>query len=241
MTSVVEGVMRRVHEHPKAALAVATVIALSTIAACAPAPATGPVQLMYAEREGSVMRAAPERTLEDLLPNRSFSVDGEPARSLTAGVVVGTVDAIEPGAAYVAGQDSPGGIEVPFDDPDALWRLMIASLDVERSVGSLPDAGAVRVVLPIGGDVDPASFSRDVEAMGTVIAVLDRPGAFEVDPSAHPVHWDGVFLAPVDADGSFTFAALGDSAEEFQAGLDTVDEVMTAAHGPEVVVESTAD
>lgn len=212
----------------------------TVIAACTPTPATDPVQLMYAEREGSVMRVAPERTLEDLLPNRSFSIDGEPARPLAAGVVVGTVDAIEPGAAYAAGQDSPGGTRIPFDDPDALWRLMIASLDVERSVGSVPEAGVVRVVLPIDGDVDPAAFSRDVEAMGTVIAVLDRPGAFAADPSAHPVRWDGVFLAPVDSAGGFTFAALGDAAEEFQAGLDTVDEVMAAAHVAEVVVESTA-
>lgn len=214
-------------------------ILLATGAACAPAAPDDPVQRMYAERASAESRLVPEESLADLLPNRQFSVNGAPARTLSAGVVVGLVVGVEPGAAYVAGGDTPGGVEVPFDDPNAAWRLMVVTLDVDEAVGSLPEDGAVRVVLPLGADVDPETFSQDVEAMGTVIAVLDPPGAFEVDVSAHPVHWDGVFLAPIDADGGFTFAALGDDAEPFQAGLDTVDELMAAAAEPEVVVEST--
>ena len=232
--------MQRVNSRVALARLACAVIVGGTLTACSQGDESGGdrVQQMYNEREIASVRLAPEKSLGDLLPNHLFAVDGMEPRPLAAGIVIGSIGAVEPGAAYVANRDSAGGTEVSFDDPNALWRLMIVSVDVERSAGSI-EGEAVRMILPIDGDVDPQSFSRDVEAMGTVIAVLDRPGAFEVDTSAHPVHWDGVFLAPVDADGSFAFAALGDAAEGFQAELDTVDEVMAAAAGPDVVVEST--
>src|SRR5690606_29610982 len=127
---------------------------------------------------------------------------------------------------------APGGgegHEVAFEDPRAAWRLMTVRLQVQRSTGEEVPTDMVTLVLPVNGSVDPDRFAEDVKAMGTVITILGRYGALEGAPAAYPVFWDGVFLAPVNEQGEFRFDALGDSVEEFSAGINTVDRLFEIA------------
>lgn len=214
-----------------AAGTVAGILLCLGLAGCSGSGSPQDVMAMYEEREHAVSRVAVERSLADLLPNRHFSIEGAAPEPLTAGVAIGVITDVAPGRAYVIeGDDAPGGTEVDFNDPKALWRTVDVTLELDKAHGnSLGRVSTVRFGLPVSGGEDVEAISAGLEEMGRVIVVLDEPGAFEYDPALHPVHWDGVFLAPVDEAGSFRFSALGEDAATFQGGLDTLVELDRAA------------
>lgn len=158
-------------------------------------------------------------------------MDGAAPSALTEGMAVGTITDVTSGRAYaVEGADAPSGTEVEFDSKDASWRTLDVTLEVETGLGSsLADVTELRFGLPVSGTESADEISAGLMKMGRVLVVLDEQGGFEYDPDLYRVHWDGVFLTPVEDDGTFTFSALGETADAFHDGVDTLKELEAEA------------
>jgi len=229
--------------------AVATVVNLQsgsadsvpTASATSPAGADGASsETAYAfkllnERRDAMGSQARETTLADLLPNHKFTVgDSEPA-VLAAGIVVGTVTKVEPGAAYVSDAASGEEREVDFDDATATSRDLILTVSVESALGDVSGDAAVTFGLAIDGAADANKAIASFASLGRVIAVLDAAGNLTFEPDLHSIRQGGGLLGTVSADGAITFPYFGEKNASFLDGLDTVADVLTEATGPDVI------
>jgi hypothetical protein len=210
------------------------------VTGCSQGATPDEVMAMYATREHNVARLAVEHSLADLLPNKTFSVDGSAQQQLAENVVVGVIAEVTEGSGYViAGEDAPTGTLVPFSDRRAWWRTIDVTLNVEEAFGEgIEDGDVIRFALPLNASDNAASVMKGIASMGKVVVVLDEPGRFAYDKALYSVHWDGVFVAPITDDGAFTFAALGESAPAFQNGLDSVEELRREALRPTEMYET---
>lgn len=94
----------------------------------------------------------------DVLPNTLFTAEGSDCEpeALTPLVVVGEVVAVEKGPAW-SGEEAPEGSEedsvrVPFDDPDALWKHVHATVEVDEVLASVDGSAPRRVTVAFGLD-----------------------------------------------------------------------------------------
>lgn len=110
--------------------------------------------------------------------------------------------------------------------------MVTVLIDIDEAFARAPLGDSGKLGLPVDGGVDVESFSDALMAMGRVALVLNQKGLYEYDRSVYAVHWDGALLAPVTDEGTFTFGALGEEADDFQNGLDTVAEVASQYRSP---------
>lgn len=175
-------------------------------------------------RTASAMEArVPYRSLDELLGNVSFSLDGVPAKPITDLVVVGHVVAAEPGLGFVprgsipdtAGRVVGDGVSVPFDDPRALWRTQHLTVQVDETLsGAVKPGQAITVGLAVNGsrDTDAATVGRGLKEMGRAVWFLTRRSpVFAYDPHIYADVADGGLIAPVATDDRLTLP-FGDPA-----------------------------
>jgi len=185
-------------------------------------------------RGNSTVGVVREKTLADLLPNHKFVVGDSKPVALAAGIVVGTVSDVSPGAAFTF--DTAGEpVEVDFDDPSAAFRDLIITVSVESALGEVSGDAEVAFVIDIDGSADVNKAVSSFASLGRVIAVLDNPGRNAFEPNDYSVRQSGALFGVVREDGAISFPRLGGDNGEFLDGTDTVAEVLTKATGPDVI------
>ena len=171
-----------------------------------------------------------EESLEDLLPSQEFSVEGSEAQSLAGGIVFGTITDVAPGVSYTINPDDElNDVELPFDSPEAMWRVAVLTIDIDNALGEEVDSDRTVTV----GYVIDATLNLDLaldgfDKLNGVALVLNRPGKFEFDESLYSVRWSGALLGEVSSENEISFPGLGDESDEFVGELTTVDAVVKA-------------
>ena len=179
----------------------------------------------------------PETSIDDLLPNREFAIDGAAPEPLADGIVVGTVTAVDQGRGYaVEGDDAPGGIEVAFDDPRSVWRVVVLTITTDTRLGDA-DARTIKVGVVIDGGMDAEKARKGYLSLGRVALVLDEPGFFEFDPSLYSVRQSGNLFGVVTKSGAVQFPGLGSGAASFVGSTDTVADLVAEASEVPVVID----
>jgi len=180
----------------------------------------------------------PEASLEDLVPSQKFSIEGSKAQSLAGGIAFGKVIKVTPGASYtVSAADDLVDIELPFDSPNALWRVAILTVQVERGLGDVAGDKTVEVGYVLDATLDADKLVDQLDDLGKVAVVLNRPGKFDFDPELYSVRWSGALLGLVDKNKEISFPGLGHESEEFVGDLETVDDVVAENKKPHETVE----
>lgn len=201
----------------------------------------------HARMYGATRLAPLYRSAPDLLGNVRY-VEGDGAgTSLTDVVVVGTVRDVSPGYGFAVPSDPseealPGdGVQVAFDSPDALWRTLHLTVDVEEVLtGDVPrDTKQISVGLAIGnGTVDDRLVKDGMMALGRTVWFL-RSGSpvFSYDASLYSDIEDGGLIAPVASDGSLSFPLLdADGMSAAFLGRPTLAQLRDAAKDPPRIV-----
>lgn len=164
------------------------------------------------------------RTLDEALPNVRYKRDSKKAVPASEVVVIGTVDEVLPGRAFVQNIDKNDSVkEVEFTSPDPSWRTAHLVVRVDREFGetrSKKKVDDITVGLNIG--LTPlAEIAKGFEDLGTLVLFLqpdcsqfDQDGVdisapctpvFSYDPSLYGVLEDGGLVAVVDdASGDLT-------------------------------------
>jgi hypothetical protein len=97
-------------------------------------------------------------------------------------------------------------VQVPFDSPDALWRTVHVTLDVDEVLsGEIPNgSGQITVGLGIGDvNADEAHIRDGLVALGrTVWFLRDDSPVFAYDRTLYSDIEDGRLVAPVASDGT---------------------------------------
>lgn len=171
-----------------------------------------------------------DSTLPEILPNAPVRIGGGEPTALSDIVAVGTVESVEPGAAFaIEGEDADGGTRVDWDADGALWRTAVAELAVSDAVGT--ELKKIRFGVTFNGSVDPDEALASTRGLGRIALVL-QASTYSYDDRLHRIAHEGGLLAQVDEQGGLRFAeAVEDPAyfDEYAQGIDTVDELMTAA------------
>ncbi|WP_299446346.1 hypothetical protein [uncultured Phycicoccus sp.] len=206
------------------------VLASLLMAGCSAAGDNAVVTQLHA-RNDAVARAKPFDSLVDLLPNRTYRTgDGQPW-TFSSSVVVAHFTSVEPGRAYSA-EDSPGGVDVPFDSPHAAWRTYHAALTVDRLVAGRALKTNERVGLSLGPDLSIEDVERDLKDLGPVLLFLDESSpVFAYDPEVLGTVWDGELIAQVGASGDLSFPALEDG-EGLPFRVASIDALEAAGRTP---------
>ncbi len=153
------------------------------------------------------------QSLGELSSTSTFRWQGD--HPLVEAVVVGRFTGIEPGRGFVvATLDGPDDVPVPFDDPEARYRSVIANLDVEAVVSGEVGRDAVPVLFHVRGAASDWDFLPTVEtaaeglpALGRVVVFLDRPIRTDEDPGVlEPL--GRMFVAQVSHDGELDLPLL---------------------------------
>jgi hypothetical protein len=188
------------------------------------------------------------RDAEELLTNVRFAEDGGRAESIANAVVVGTIGSVTPGYGFAdpangaKGELMGDGIRVDFDSPDALWRTVHLTVDVDEVVsGDLPDGtDEIRVGLAIGNtNTDEAHIRDGLKAMGRIVWFLRKGSAvFAYDPTLYADVEDGRLIAQLTADDHLVFPMLekGDPSATALSGA-ALAELRQAADQPTRTVE----
>lgn len=178
-------------------------------------------------RFSSTETVAVEQSLEDLVPSHKFAIDGRKANALAAGIVFGTITAIDPGVAYtVSDTDDLTDIELPFDSADAMWRVAVVTVKVDKGLGGVKGAKTLKLGYVIDGALNLDKMVAGLDKLGSVALVLNDAGKFDFDPSLYSVRWSGALLGLVNSKDEISFPGLGDESDAFVGALDTVDEVV---------------
>jgi hypothetical protein len=188
-------------------------------------------------QEGSYI----ETSIDDVLPSREFEIEGAPAEPLAEGVVIGEITAVEPGSGYVIeGADAADGVAVPFDTADALWRVLVLTVETEKRLGDV-DAKTIEVGVVIDGADDADRAEEGYLSLGRVALVLNEPGKFSFDPSLYSIRQSGALLGLVSESGKISFPALGSESAQFLGATNTVAEVVAESADKPTVVEVELD
>lgn len=194
-----------------------------------PANYSGPDALRYALRHLEARREATdsewlEHHLAEMLPNQKFTINGSAPRRLSAGVVVGTITSVGPGAGYaIAGSDADNGTVIAYESQDALWRVAELTVAVSSNFGAQAPANEVRVGLAFSGTADRGAIEVGLTGRRVLLA-LDTPGFFRHNEELYSIAHSGALLGLVD-DGVFSLPVMGDDAAEFLNGVDTLAEL----------------
>ncbi|NHA69803.1 hypothetical protein [Phycicoccus flavus] len=174
----------------------------------------------------------PYDSLVDLLPNRTYRMGEGLEWTFSSSVVVGRFTEVEPGRAYAAA-DSPGGVAIPFDSPDAEWRTVHATLEVDRVVAGRPLRADERVGFSFGPEVSLDDARRGLADLGTVLVLVDDASpVFAYAPEVSGTAGDGGLVARVDDDGTVTLLAPDDGEGATALDVPSVDELAAAGQGP---------
>lgn len=192
--------------------------------------------------------AANLESLADVLPNTLVKYRGSdaPAESMTTLVVTGRIVDVVPGRAWAAGEDEADddrsdGTVVPFDDPDALWKHVHATVVVEEVLGA---SGAkqqreeVLVAFTLGGS-EQAAMARD-QLVGDDLVVFPLvqwsgtdylPDLWSVGPG------NASLVAEVRNDGALSLPCLSKrNSERLLAGVGSLAALRDVALRPERVI-----
>lgn len=177
-------------------------------------------------RVGGLQQSVPEQSLADLLPNHEFAIDGAKAQALSPGLVIGTVTSAEAGRSYtVDGEDAASGIEGPFTDEAARWRVAVITIEPDSAFGDVAGEGDVHVGVVVDGGLDPRDALASLAALGRVAVVLGEDGRYAFAPDAWSIRQSGALLGVIDDEGTLSFPALGVDEEAFLSGITTVREL----------------
>lgn len=178
------------------------------------------------------------QTLRDILPNRRYRHDeqSEPIPYADA-VVLGKVIDAAPGAGFVHPNDDPEGVEVAFDDPDALWRTVEATVEVRQGWGQV-GSGPIKVGIVVsGGGITPAEAVQGVKALGQVFLALGAPGSFlTYNENLYSVGASGAWLGLVE-DGKLRLPTM-EEPEQFLDSIRTIRELREEAAKPDEVIDA---
>ena len=194
---------------------------------------------LMANAGGAGSRAIDPESLVEYLPNRQYLVRNGNVVTLSDAVVVGNVTSVSPGRAFYAPEDDDTvSIEVPFDDPRAMWRTVHAEVAVsEVLAGRVPDATVV-----FGLSVAPQTafdvMADGLPALGEMVFFLDVDSAvFDYESGIDRVADDGAIMAEIGPDGRLTLPAVEpDRAPRLLALTPTLDSLREVAGEPARVV-----
>lgn len=189
-------------------------------------------------------------SLAEMLPNVAYQVPGGNAAPVTDLVVVGEVTTVDKGAGFrpvpesVEQRDDGDGIEIDFDDPDAVWKTVEFTVKVSDILsagadGSEADLPEVRVGLAIDRSDDFELISAGLRDLGmSVFFLLEDSAVFAYDPSLFAVVLDGAMVATVGDDGalSLPFKDPAEAAALLEA-VGTLSELEAAAERAPQVIE----
>ena len=181
------------------------------------------------------------QNLRETLPNVTFAIDGEPARALNDGVVLGRITEAHVQASFRHSRDAEQTYQLEPDSPDAWWRLMVVTVEVEDDFDPATETpGTVEVGFTFSPDQDSDRMRSALEGR-KVFVVLGQPGRLESDPSLRMVDRNGTLFGLVDDDGSISMPGLAEQEAEFLADLRTVESISAAAEEPPTVIPVTSD
>ncbi len=184
-----------------------------------------------------------DEQLRDVLPNVEFSIDGSPAQPAYGGVVQGHVTAVAEGASYrdEIGTDGARSVQLPFDSPDATWRMIVLTIEVENDFDPTTETPeTVGLGVTFDGGADAKNILSAFEGQH-VLVVLERPGAFppadtlRIRIAAH----SGALLGFVAEDGSISMPLLGEDERDYLDGLTTIGAVIAESEKPKSVIDVT--
>jgi hypothetical protein len=176
-----------------------------------------------------------ERSLAEMLPSQQFSVDGGPAASRTAAVVIGRVADVRAGSGFAHKDDAPKSTEVGFNSPEALWRTVEVTVAIEQAWGKAAGQDKVAFAIVIDGGANATTAIRGLRALDRVFVALDRQGRYAYSPGLYSVSHSGDLFGTVDAQGNIQLPVMENSAA-FMKGLDTVAELRAeAARAPQSI------
>ncbi len=192
------------------------------------------------DRGEGALRLRPFANISQALPTTVLERPDGTRESVLTAVVVGTIESVDDGRAFVDGER--GSSEVPFSAPEADWRTLHLQVEVAEGISSPRVAKRVTVGLAIGGRTDVARMRSDLAALGRVLLPLTSGGAvFAYDPALLSIAEDGQLLGLVGPDDRIELPALDPEEEErFLAGVDTLNELRAAAAGPPKVIRVDA-
>ncbi|SDF92808.1 hypothetical protein SAMN05660662_3885 [Blastococcus aurantiacus] len=186
-------------------------------------------------------------SLAEYLPNRRYRVINGDVATLTDAVVVGHVTSVSPGRAFYAPEeDETSTIEVPFDDPRAMWRTAHARLTVTEVLGGQVTDGTIRVGFVVGTSATSYDvLAAGLPALGDLVLFLESSSpVHDYEPDLWSVASNGAMLAEIESDGRLTLPALEPyQVEPFLAVNPTLDSLRAAAQEPprEVPFETLQD
>ena len=151
--------------------------------------------------------------------------------------------AVAEGASYrdEIGTDGARSVPLPFDSPDATWRMIVLTIDVANDFDPTPEAPAnVRLGVTFDGDADAKSM-LSAFAGQHVLAVLDRPRAFPPDQTLRIAGRSGALLGFVAEDGSISMPLLGEDEGDYLNGLTTIEALTAESEKPKSIINVTFD
>lgn len=173
-------------------------------------------------------------SLTEYLPTTQYLVRNGNLVTLSDAVVVGHVTSVRPGSGfYVSQTDDSLSIEVPFDDPRAMWRTASAEVVVTEVLAGQVGEQTIRVGVGV-----PPSFdvlAAGLPALGDVVLFLESPsrGWFSDEPGTWRIAGDGTLLAEIAADGRLTLPAVEPYlADRYLAQNPSLDSLRDAARQP---------
>lgn len=220
------------------ATVMSSVCSVALLGGCAPSDTeVGAVEALRARHE-SAASITRYRDLTELLGNTKFQIGTRAPTALTVAVVRGRVTDVAEGRAFkVEGNDAPSGTLTHFDDSQALWRTFHATFDVAEVISGAADP-QVTVGLALGTEVTADTVRSDLLAMKEVVVFLERSPVFAYDNTTLGVVSDGALIAQVDSEGNLKLPVMGaNEAASTLANASTLDELRTAARGPQVLIQ----
>ena len=180
----------------------------------------------------------PYRSLAELLPNTKYQwPDAEP-RALTEAAVVGRITEVVRGRGFILPDgDAPSSTPVDFEHPDALWRTVHATVEVEQTIGGLLPSADVVTGFAFGPRPSFAEIEAGLMSMGRVLLFLNRSPVFDYDARVLGTAADGELLGLVDAEGQISLPAASPAYQSLLDGARTLHDLAAAARRPERVIQ----
>jgi hypothetical protein len=172
------------------------------------------------------------QNLIEHLPNQGFIINGADPITLSSAVVIGRVVAVSPGSAYAlpdGRQDAARSVPVPFDSPDALWRVARVEIEIEAWFGDGPSPATLQVgaFVPHPAGLDGDAELEGLAKLGRLIVVLDPDRTYSWDEDVQVIARGGALLGDIDSSGAVGFPALGVESRRFVDDA-TVDDLKAA-------------
>jgi hypothetical protein len=177
------------------------------------------------------------RTLDETLPNVKY-VRATGSSVVATHVVVGRIVDVEKGKGFrVEGGDAPDGAPGAFDDAQAKWWTVHATVKVEHAIASsTPDT--IKVMFPSAGPSDFAKMRAGLVALGRVVLFLRNDSPLTAYDAR--LYWDiqefGVLVATVADNGTLGLPLLTEArAAKLLAKAPTLSDLEASAQVPKAI------